>query len=71
MIKVLIVDDSSTMRLFLEQVFAADPEIRVVGSASNAEEALAEVERMTPDVITMDIHMPGMNGLELVAEAMR
>ncbi len=70
MIKVLIVDDSSTMRLFLEQVFAADPEIRVVGSASNAEEALAEVERMTPDVITMDIHMPGMNGLDATRRIM-
>jgi two-component system chemotaxis response regulator CheB len=70
MIKVLIVDDSASMRLFLEQVFGADPGIRVVGSAGNGEEAIAAVERLAPDVITMDIYMPGMNGLDATRRIM-
>jgi two-component system chemotaxis response regulator CheB len=69
-VKVLIVDDSASMRLFLEGIFSADPEIRVVGSVSNGEDALAAVERLTPDVITMDIYMPGMNGLDATRRIM-
>ena len=64
MIKVLIVDDSASTRLFLERVFSADPAIKVVGTAKDGEEALAAVARLTPDVITMDVYMPRMNGLE-------
>jgi len=70
MIKVLIVDDSASMRLFLEQIFAADPEIEVVGAAQNGEEALAAVERLAPDVITMDIYMPKLNGLDATRRIM-
>ena len=70
MIKVLIVDDSASMRLFLEQIFAADPEIEVVGAAQNGEEALTAVERLAPDVITMDIYMPKLNGLEATRRIM-
>lgn len=70
MIKVLIVDDSASMRLFLEQIFSADPGIEVVGTAKNGTEALAAVERLAPDVITMDIYMPQMNGLEATRQIM-
>jgi len=70
MIKVLIVDDSASTRLFLEQVFSADPAIRVVGTARNGEEALAAVARLAPDVITMDVYMPLMNGLEATRRIM-
>jgi len=70
MIKVLIVDDSATIRDFLEQVFGADPEIRVVGSAASGEEAIAAVERLEPDVVTMDIYMPGMSGLDATRRIM-
>ena len=70
MIKVLIVDDSASMRLFLEQIFAADLEIEVVGAAQNGEEALTAVERLAPDVITMDIYMPKLNGLEATRRIM-
>ncbi|HYS43146.1 MAG TPA: chemotaxis-specific protein-glutamate methyltransferase CheB [Geobacteraceae bacterium] len=70
MIKVLIVDDSASTRLFLEQVFSADPAIRVVGTAKNGEEALAAVARLAPDVITMDVYMPQMNGLEATRRIM-
>jgi two-component system chemotaxis response regulator CheB len=63
MIKVLIVDDSASTRMFLQQLFSADPQLAVVGSANNGIEAIAEAERLAPDVITMDIDMPLMNGL--------
>ncbi len=63
MIKVLIVDDSASVRLFLEQIFSADPEICVAGSVQNGEEAIEAVERLAPDIVTMDIYMPHMNGL--------
>jgi len=62
MVKVLIVDDSATMRLFLEQIFSADPEIKVVGTANDGEDAIEAVKRLAPDVVTMDIAMPRMNG---------
>lgn len=70
MIKVLIVDDSPSMRLFLERAFGADPDIRVLGSAASGEEAIAAVERLEPDVITMDIYMPGMSGLDATRRIM-
>ena len=70
MIKVLIVDDSASTRLFLERVFSSDPDIRVVGTAKNGEEAVAAVARLAPDVITMDIFMPRMNGLEATRRIM-
>jgi two-component system chemotaxis response regulator CheB len=70
MIKVLIVDDSASVRLFLERVFSADPAIRVVGTAKDGEEALAAAARLTPDVITMDVYMPQMNGLEATRRIM-
>lgn len=64
MIKVLIVDDSASTRMFLHQVLSADPVLVVVGSAKNGREAITEAERLAPDVITMDIDMPQMNGLD-------
>jgi two-component system, chemotaxis family, protein-glutamate methylesterase/glutaminase len=70
MIKVLIVDDSATVRLILEQLFNADPGLEVVGTACDGEEAIAAVERLAPDVITMDIYMPKMNGLDATARIM-
>lgn len=64
MVRVLIVDDSASTRLFLEHVFSSDPEIVVAGTARSGEEAIAAVERLAPDVVTMDVYMPQMNGLE-------
>lgn len=63
MIKVLIVDDSASTRMFLKHLFNDDPAFMVVGTASNGIEAITEVERLAPDVVTMDIDMPQMNGL--------
>lgn len=64
MIKVLIVDDSAVARELIEHVLSADPEIEVIGSARCGAEALAALEHQRPDVVTMDVHMPGIDGFE-------
>jgi len=69
-IKVLIVDDSRVVAEFLTQLFNSDSAIRVVGTARNGEEAVEAVQKMNPDVITMDIHMPRMNGYEATRRIM-
>jgi two-component system chemotaxis response regulator CheB len=70
MIKVLVVEDSVVLREFLVHVLGLDPELRVVGTARNGEEALESVTRLRPDVITMDINMPRMNGFEATRRLM-
>jgi two-component system chemotaxis response regulator CheB len=64
MTKVLIVEDSRVVQEFLAYLLTSDPAIQVVGLASNGEEALKAVRQKRPDVITMDIHMPGIDGFE-------
>jgi two-component system chemotaxis response regulator CheB len=70
MIRVLVVDDSGVVRANLAHILATDPDIQVIGSVSCGREALAFVERQKPDVITMDIHMPDMNGYEATRRIM-
>jgi two-component system chemotaxis response regulator CheB len=70
MIKVLIVEDSPTVRELLIYILSSDPGIRVMGAVNNGEEALEAVNHQRPDVITMDIHMPGMGGLEATRRIM-
>ena len=64
MIKVLIADDHELVRSGLEYILASDRGIEVVGSASSGEEALTLAAKLHPDVVLMDINMPGMGGLE-------
>lgn len=61
-IRVLVVEDSPSMREFLVYLFASDQEVQVIGTANNGQEALAAVRNKKPDVITMDLHMPKMDG---------
>lgn len=70
MINVLVVEDSPVVRDFLVFILGSDPEIQVAGTARDGEEALVAVRRIRPDVITMDIHMPKMNGLEATRRIM-
>jgi len=64
MIKVLIVDDSQVVQEFLTYILSSDPEIQIVGVASSGYEAIELTNKKRPDVITMDYHMPDMNGAE-------
>ena len=70
MIRVLIGDDSSTVRFLLTKILSADPEIEIVGKARNGREVVELAQILRPDLITMDIRMPVMNGFEATKEIM-
>src|SRR5260221_10966398 len=65
-IRVLVVDDSVTVRRVLETALSADPELEVVGSAPNGALALTQLDRLRPDLIVLDLDMPVLNGLEFL-----
>src|ERR1700726_1180382 len=69
-IRVLVVEDSAFMRKVLEGIFNADEHLQVVGNAKDGREAVALAESLKPDVITMDINMPHVDGLQATAEIM-
>ncbi|MCP1661935.1 MAG: chemotaxis-specific protein-glutamate methyltransferase CheB [Methanocalculus sp. MSAO_Arc1] len=71
MITVLIVDDSVFMRTILKDIIGRDPEIEVLGTAVDGIDALAKIERLEPDVVTLDIEMPRMNGIEVLQKIQR
>ena len=64
MIRVLVAEDSPVVREYIVYLLGQDPSLIVVGTACDGVEAVAETERLKPDVILMDVHMPRMNGLE-------
>jgi two-component system chemotaxis response regulator CheB len=69
-IKVLVVDDSLTMRALISGALERVPNVEVVGAADGAAEARDMVAQYRPDVMTLDIEMPGMNGIDYLAEIM-
>jgi len=68
---VLVVDDSATMRALIATTLQRDPGIRVVGEAADPYEARDAIKALNPDVVTLDIEMPRMNGLEFLERLMR
>jgi two-component system chemotaxis response regulator CheB len=68
--RVLVVEDSTFMRRVLETIFNSDDQLQVVGHASDGREAIALAETLKPDVITMDLNMPHMDGLQATAHIM-
>ena len=70
-IKVLVVDDSALMRQFIGDILRSDPRIEVVGTARDGKDCLAQIKSLKPDIVTMDVEMPVMNGLEALEEIMK
>jgi two-component system, chemotaxis family, protein-glutamate methylesterase/glutaminase len=67
-IRVLIVDDSAVIRRQLSEVLAGDPEIAVAGTAATGHLALFRIPELKPDLVTLDVEMPGMDGLQTLVE---
>ncbi|MCG8333109.1 MAG: chemotaxis response regulator protein-glutamate methylesterase [Proteobacteria bacterium] len=69
--KALVVDDSAFMRTEIKKILELDPDLEVIATAQNGQEALQLVKEHQPDVVTMDINMPKMNGLEALKRIMQ
>ncbi|WBU54345.1 chemotaxis-specific protein-glutamate methyltransferase CheB [Paracoccus sp. SCSIO 75233] len=70
-VRVLIIDDSQTMRRLIRQRLALEARIEIVGEAANASEAAEAIERLSPDVLTLDVEMPGQSGLAFLRDLMQ
>jgi two-component system chemotaxis response regulator CheB len=69
-IRVLVIDDSAFVRKAIQRMLSGVPDIRVVGTAANGEEGLAQARELEPDVVTLDVKMPKMGGLETLERLM-
>ena len=71
LIKILVVDDSAFMRKALTMMLESDPQIKVIGTARDGEEGFEKVKKLKPDLVTMDIEMPRMDGLTSLRQIMQ
>ena len=62
-IRIMIVDDNATFREQLKEFLASEPDIEVVGEAADGQEAILKARELQPDVVLMDVRMPGINGI--------
>lgn len=69
--KLLIVDDSAFMRKLISDFFVGNPKVEVVGTARNGKDAIRKIQQLKPNVVTMDVEMPEMNGLDALQEIMK
>ena len=69
--RVIIIDDSKTFQVLLKRICESNPDLEVVGVAPNAEEGGKLIERLHPDVVTLDVHMEGMDGFKFIDELMK
>ena len=70
-VRVLVVDDSALMRKLIPQILQTDSSIEVVGTAMDGNFGLRKIEDLKPQVITLDLEMPGMGGIDMLKEIMR
>ena len=70
-VRVLVVDDSALMRKLIPQILQSDSSIQVVGTAMDGIFGLKKIEELKPQVVTVDLEMPGMGGLDMLKEIMR
>ena len=69
-IRVLIIEDSQVIRQFLEHIIGSDPRLEVAAAVGSAEEGLEILHQVSPDVVSLDIRLPGMNGFEATRKIM-
>ena len=69
--RILIVDDHAIVRMGVRTLLAANPKWKVCGEAANGEQALREIAKLAPDVVILDLSLPGMNGFEVAKEIRR
>lgn len=70
-VRVLVIDDSPTMRMLIRTALREEEDIEIVGEAGTATEARAAIKALDPDVVTLDVEMPGMPGIEFLEKIMR
>jgi two-component system chemotaxis response regulator CheB len=70
-VRVLVVDDSALMRKLIPQILESDNSIEVVGTAMDGSFGLKKIEELKPQVVTLDLEMPGMNGIDMLKQTMR
>ena len=70
-INVVVIDDSAFMSKSLTLMLESDPEIKVVATARDGREGIEKIARLRPDLVTLDIEMPGMNGLDALSVIMK
>ena len=71
MISVLVVDDSTFMRNTITSLLEQDSDIKIVGTARNGQEALQKAEELDPDVMTLDVDLPRLDGLGVLQQLMK